>query len=132
MDKAAVLLPKVERKANQPWISCDTLQLLELRRQARAQHDCENERKFHKEARNHAKLDRTRWMDSLLEEGNWQQIRALRKPRKLKCGRLKNSSGQLVESDQWADTMADHLEHVQWYVRPVAWLMDPPWDQIYQ
>ena len=56
MDKDAVLLPKVERKANQPWISCDTLQLLELRRQARAQHDCENERKFHKEARNHAKL----------------------------------------------------------------------------
>ena len=64
-------------------------------------------------------------MDSLLEEGNWQQIRALRKPRKLKCGRLKNSSGQLVESDQWADTMADYLEHVQWYVRP-AGLVDGP------
>ena len=28
--------------------------------------------------------------------------------------------GDLVESDCWADTMADHLEEVQWRVRPLG------------
>ena len=71
-----------------------------------------------KEARKQARRDRTQWMDALLQTGDWQQIRNVRRPRKPKCGRLQDSNGQLVESDAWGDTMADHLETVQWYVRP--------------
>ena len=72
------------------------------------------------QVRKSAKHDRTRWLDTVLENGDWQQIRLLRKPRKLRCGRLLDDSGSLVESDAWADTMADHLEKVQWMVRPLG------------
>ena len=92
--------------------------MIDLRRQARSQGDDENERRLHKEVRKAAKLDRTRWLDKLLEEGDWQQIKKIRQPRRLRSGRLKDASGELVESSEWADTMADHLETVQWYVRP--------------
>ena len=38
---------------------------------------------------------------------------AKQKPKRPKCRRLKNLQGELVESDRWADTMAEHLEAVQ-------------------
>jgi hypothetical protein len=59
-------------------------------------------------------------MDRMLEEGDWNQIRNLRNPKRLKCHRLKNAEGQFVESDEWADTMAAHLETIQWRVRPMG------------
>ena len=67
-----------------------------------------------------AKLDRTRYVDLMVANGNWEQIRKLRKPTKPKQGRLKNSRGELVDSDHWANTRAKHLEEVQWRVRPVS------------
>ena len=70
-------------------------------------------------------MDRGQWLDTLLKDGDWRQIRALRKPKRPTCGRLRNANGQLVESDEWAETMADHLERVQWHVRP-ACLVDGP------
>jgi len=59
-------------------------------------------------------------MDKLLEDGDWQQIRKIRQPRKLRGARLRNVQGELVESCEWPDTMADHLEHIQWHVRPAG------------
>ena len=125
MQKASETLPKPKRKANQPWISDETLRLLDLRREARGRNDQEAERRLHKEARKQAKADRTRWLDKMIETGDWQQIRALRQPKRPKCRRLRNSEGELVESECWADTMAAHLEAVQWRVRP-ATLSDEP------
>ena len=61
----------------------------------------------------------------MLEEGEWHQIRSLRKPRRARCHRLKNASGDFVESDEWADTMAAHMETIQWRVRPMG-LVDGP------
>ncbi len=60
------------------------------------------------------------WLDKLLEDGAWQQIRNLRKPRSLHGGRLRNTHGEIVESSEWPDTMADNLEHIQWHVRPAG------------
>ena len=35
-------------------------------------------------------------------------------------GRLKNRNGQLVSSEERAETLAEHLEKVQWAVRPTT------------
>ena len=34
--------------------------------------------------------------------------------------RLKDPNGNLVDSDGWAEAMANHLETVQWRVRPMG------------
>ena len=38
----------------------------------------------------------------------------------MRCGRLKGEDGELVENDNSADAIADHMEKVQWYVRPLG------------
>ena len=95
---------------------------MDLRRQARVQNDHRNEQRLHKEVRKAFKLDRTSWLDRMLEEGDWHQIRNLPKPRRARCHRLKNASGDFVESDEWADTMAAHMKTIQWRVRPMGLL----------
>jgi len=126
MEAAARSLPQRTKKANQPWISDATLHLIELRLKARAENDYRNEQLLHKEVRKAAKLDRTRWLNSLLDTGDWRQVRNLRKPRRARCGRLRDSQGELVESDVWAETMATHLERVQWRVRTAGLVDGPP------
>ena len=39
---------------------------------------------------------------------------------------MKDSAGQLVSSDERAETFAKHLAHVQWVVRPVTLVPDRP------
>ena len=85
MQKAADALPQSQQKANQPWISDHTLHLLSLRRSARANNDYVEEQRLHKDARKSAKMDRGQWLDTLLKDGDWRQIRALRKPKRPKC-----------------------------------------------
>ena len=57
--------------------------------------------------------------------GGWREIRSLRKPRQRTSGKLRDKEGHLVDSEQWAGTMANHLERVQWHVRP-AGIVDGP------
>ena len=52
--------------------------------------------------------------------GDWDEVRKLRKGLKHQQGRLKNRSGQLVSSEERAETLAEHLEKVQWAVRPTT------------
>ena len=59
-------------------------------------------------------------MEGLLANDRWHEIKNLRQERRARQGRLWDMDGQLVESDQWGDTMAQHLERVQWRVRPVG------------
>jgi hypothetical protein len=125
MLSASEALPPQRRTANQPWISQGTLELIDRRRRARAQNEYRNEQELHKEVRKAAKADRSRWLDKLLEDGDWQQIRKLRKPRGMRGGRLRNIDGEIVESTEWPDTMADHLEHIQWHVRPAGAVEGP-------
>ena len=66
------------------------------------------------------KRDRAAWLDTLTATGDWNEIRKLRKGFVPKQGRLKNSVGDLVASDMRAETLAEHLEKVQWAVRPLS------------
>jgi hypothetical protein len=127
MEEAAKILPDNKYESvNKPWISQATLELINQRRHARAQNELECERRLHKEVRKSAKQDRTAWLDQMLQDGSWLQVRKLRKPRRANCCKLRGRDGQLVESDRWADTMADHLEEVQWHVRTAGLVDGPP------
>ena len=53
-----------------------------------------------------------------METGGWEPIKQLRKAAKPKQGRLKDMSGVFVSSEDRADTLANHLEKVQWAVLP--------------
>ena len=64
--------------------------------------------------------DRTDWLGKLTIIGDWNAIPKLRKGFVPRQGRLKNMTGELVDSDMRADTLAKHLEQVQWAVRPVS------------
>ena len=57
------------------------------------------------------KADQKNRLERLLSDGQWDQTRELKKkPKKPKQGRLRNASGDLVDSSEWADAMAHHLE----------------------
>ena len=117
MHSAQKTLPITRRKRHQPWISKATLHLIHLRWEACGADDAAEERRSHKECRKSVKLDKERWLEALLGDGDWQQIRKLRQPKRATAGKLRDSSGKLVESDQRANTMAIHLETVQWKMR---------------
>jgi len=57
---------------------------------------------------------------------SWDQVRKLRRKTCHKQGRLKDSSGQYVASDERAQTLATYLQDVQWAVRPATLIDDPP------
>ena len=67
-----------------------------------------------------AKNDRRRWLEDLVQTGEWSQIRKCRKGFAPKPSKLKNMQGEVVESTQRADTMAEYFERVQWAVRPMT------------
>jgi len=126
MKNACQALPTAPEATNNPWISASTLDLIRQRRLARAANDYDNEKILHQQVRASAKKDRTEWLDKMLQDGNWTQVRKLRRPRRAKCCKLQGQDGEFVESDKWADTMADHLEFIQWRVRPPGIVAGPP------
>ena len=56
----------------------------------------------------------------------------MRKPAKPQQGRLRNLAGELVESDLRAETLAEHLEQIQWATRPGIFTDTLPaiWDEL--
>ena len=49
--------------------------------------------------------------------GSWSQVRKLRQKPKLNQGRLHDSAGNLVSSEERAQTFAEYLQDIQWAVR---------------
>lgn len=84
--------------------------MIDRRQLARQQNDDMEERRLHKEVRRTTRLDRTSWIKQMLSEGSWEQFRLLQKLMKRKQGRLLDNAGQQVDTDLWAETMADRLE----------------------
>ena len=63
---------------------------------------------------------KTKWLEKLAADGNWNSMRILRRGQPKKQGRLKDKSGHLKSTEERANTLADHLEQTQWKVRPVT------------
>ena len=125
---AEVVLPEKGAKANRPWTSKRTLDLINERTAARKGNDFPEEQRLAREIKKSVAQDRAAWLDDLLATGNWDEVRKLKKGLKQQQGRLKNVEGKLVSSEERAETLAQHLEKVQWAVRPtsVAYLASTP------
>ena len=107
-------LHQTKRQARKPWISSRTLHLLEERDKARTSRNLHLEKMLHGQVKHSVKMDRSQWLDDLLKTGDWNEIRRLRKGHRPQSGRLKNADGNVVESDQRAETLANYFESVQW------------------
>ena len=55
----------------------------------------------------------------------------LKKPRHVTQTRLRDASGSIVDTDARAETFAQHLEKLHWYVRPVI-LVPGTDEQLYE
>ena len=105
-------------KRRRPWITERTLRIIEDRGSARQWGDNAEERRLNVAIRQSVKRDRGIWLNDLVASGDWASIRKLKKGFIPAQGRLKNENGFLVDSDLRAETLADHLQNVQWRVRP--------------
>ena len=113
-------LPLAKRLPNKPWISDATLALLDKRREARLQNNWDCERMLRKQVRQSAARDRARWLQALTSNGDWDAMKMIRKGRRAQQGRLRDTGGRIVSSEERAETLAEHLEKVQWEVRPTS------------
>ena len=52
--------------------------------------------------------------------GDWSRVKKPRKQKPPNQGRLKDQHGQLVSCEDRSETLAKHLETVQWAVRPTS------------
>lgn len=125
---AAAVLPHASVQQRRPWISASTLDLLQRRNAARSNGTYDEERRIGKLIKSSVARDRRSWLDALLKSGDWGCIRKLRKGFCPQQGRLRDATGQLVSSEMRADTLASHLERVQWAVRHTTAV--PPRDLI--
>ena len=113
-------MPQRARIAKRPWISSETLSLLQRRDDARFSRDVSAERDLSKQIRRSVAVDRSAWLDLLLQSGDWNEIRKLRKGFAPKCGRLRDDDGKVVESELHAESLAKYFRDVQWAVRTVS------------
>ena len=115
---ASALTKDSTARKSRPWISQETIELIQDRQQARIQGQHAEERELHKRVRTSAKLDRKQWLSDLASSNSWANLRKMRTKKKHPQGRLKDSSGHFVESSERAQTFAEYLQDVQWAVRP--------------
>ena len=66
---------------------------------ARASRNPHLEKILHGQVKQSVKMDRSQWLDDVLKTGDWNEIRRLRRGHRPRSGRLKNTDGNVVESD---------------------------------
>ena len=105
---------------------------IDERQLARREGDWRKENELSDIIKKSAKSDRKKWLEDLAGSGSWKDVRYLRSPNKSFQGRLRNLQGDIVFSDQRAESMAEYFEKIQWRVRPSAILPDRPilWPQL--
>ena len=76
-DAATRVLPAVPSMPKRPWISKETLDLIDQRAQARIEGRWNQEKRLHQSVKDSVKKDRARWLDALLASGEWDHMRSL-------------------------------------------------------
>ena len=119
---AAAALPVLEVRPQRPWIQSRTLQKISARNEARKAGQRDVELQLNREIRKYAKDDRSCWLNGLLSSGSWGELKRLKKNTRINigCRKLQDANGRIVESFERSETFAEHLESVQWAVRPLA------------
>jgi hypothetical protein len=86
------------------------LNKIEARNEARKSGHRDLEMQLNKEIKKLAKDDRSCWLNGLLSTGSWGELKQLKKKSRI----------NLTCSFERSETFAEHLEQVQWAVRPLA------------
>ena len=125
---ASKCIPYETRKGKKPWIGSGTLALIDERNAARCADDWPLEKTLRRDIKRSARRDKSAWLNDVAATGDWKAIRKIRKPRAPQQTRLQNCEGRSVGTEERASTFADHLEKVQWCVRPATLVPDrlPP------
>ena len=111
---SAACVPERPVEPRRPWISQGTLALIHERLAARRSGAHDRERLLTKRIKKNIKNDRSQWLDDALANGSWDEVRKLRRGKKLQQGGLKNSQGVVTGVEQRAETLASYLESTQW------------------
>ena len=111
---ASSVVPKMPMKKRRPWISARTVGLIESRNACRHNSDYELEKQLNKEVRKAARADRREWLLQELSGGSWSAVRKLRQGPRTMHASVKNMEGELMPTDQRAETLAEYFEKVQW------------------
>ena len=119
-DVAHTCLPSLKCKPQRPWISNATLQIIARRHEARQYGNFNLERKLTVDIKRSVNDDRARWAGDFLATGDWAQIRKLCRGFSPKKGRLLSKMGEVLDSDDRAETFAQHFEEAQWHTRTVT------------
>ena len=121
---ATTALPRLKVTARKPWIRNTTLELMQLRNNARSSSQTRLEQELNQKIKAAAKQDRAQWIEQMLESGDWKAIKNYRKGPRRCPGRLRDAQGQLVSTEQRADTMATYLADMVWKI-PLPTLCAP-------
>ena len=111
---ASETLPTQITGARKPWISAQTMGLIEHRNFCRTAGQHTAEKELNKEIRAAARRDRRAWLDDSLASGSWSAIRRLRQGKPKKHTTIQDQNGTFVSTAERADTLADYFEKVQW------------------
>ena len=96
------------------------MNLIERRRLAHVSNQQEEELALHKLIKKSARADKRKYLEDLAGSRSWSALRKLKHGSKHLQGRLCDSNGEPVSSEDKADTFAAYLESVQWAVRPAS------------
>ena len=122
------VLPDAPPLRKRPWINDYTLSLSEKRRLAQTSGDAEEVIELHKAIKKSGRQDWRKWLDEFMDSGSWDAARRLRRGAKPNHnqGRLKDERGEVISSEDCAQTLAKYLQDVQWKVRPAKLFDDSP------
>ena len=89
------------------------MQLIEDCTLARKSYNFAEEKRIGKEIKKLIVNNWAVWLDKFLKTGDWDEIRKLKRGVHHQQGRLQNESGQLISTEEKAETLAEHVEEVQ-------------------
>ena len=96
--------------ARRLWVSEATFLLLEEKLAARRQGNWATEKALRKTVKATVRRDKCAWLEKMIGTGGWDALRKLRRRSSRNPGCL---TGEIVSSEERADTTALHLETVQ-------------------
>ena len=115
---AQLVLGPTKMQKKKPWISDRTLDHISKRNEAKFKQDPAEEARRNKLIKHSVKQDRADWFHDMLRQGDWKAIQKFRKSRSSNFSKMRNAHGKILFAHERAEGLAQHLETVQWAVRP--------------
>ena len=91
---AEAILPELEMAPRRPWITQATVTLIHDRALACERGDYESEKQMRMAVRRAAKVDKAAWLDTVVADSSWKNIRRVREQKLAKQGRWRDDLGE--------------------------------------